>query len=108
MIFDEIPNSLGRTGRGWFSFEMFDIIPDILVLGKGLGGGILPLSAIVTRSEYNEKCKSIALGHYTHEKNPVLCAAGLATLQTIENEGLIKRAFLLGEKLKSEIEGWKN
>jgi 4-aminobutyrate aminotransferase len=95
LILDEIPIGLGRTGR-MFACEHFDVVPDILVLGKGLGGGILPLAAMLAREGLN-LASDKALGHYTHEKNPVACAAGLATLEVIEQEKLVARAAQLGE-----------
>jgi len=94
LIFDEIPHGLGRTGR-MFVGEHWDVRPDILVLGKGLGGGILPMAAIVTRPDLDVMADR-ALGHYTHEKNPVACAAALATIRVIEAEGLVERARALG------------
>jgi 4-aminobutyrate aminotransferase len=94
LIFDEIPQGLGRTGR-MFACEHWSVVPDILVLGKGLGGGILPMAAIVTRPDLDVMADR-ALGHYTHEKNPVTCAAALATIAVIENEGLVERARDLG------------
>lgn len=95
LIFDEIPQGLGRTGK-MFACEHFGVVPDILVLGKGLGGGILPMAAIVTRPDL-DVMPDRALGHYTHEKNPVTCAAALATINYIEKERLVERARLLGE-----------
>jgi 4-aminobutyrate aminotransferase len=65
------------------------------VLGKGLGGGILPLAALLTRESLNV-AGHMALGHFTHEKNPVACAAGLATLEVIQEERLVERAAALG------------
>jgi 4-aminobutyrate aminotransferase len=95
LIFDEIPHALGRTGR-MFTCEHFGVTPDILVLGKGLGGGILPLAAMVARDDLNVAAAQ-ALGHYTHEKNPVLCAAALATIRTIQEQGLLENARRMGE-----------
>ena len=69
LIFDEIPHSLGRTGK-MFTFENFGVTPDIVVIGKGLGGGVLPLAAMIAR-EGLDVAGERALGHYTHEKNPV-------------------------------------
>ena len=92
LIFDEIPNSLGRNGKTFFTYQMYGIVPDILVIGKGLGGGILPLAGVLCKEELNEFGKEIALGHYTHEKNPVLCAAGLATIKYIDKFDLINKA----------------
>ncbi len=96
LIFDEIPHALGRTGK-MFTCENFDVIPDILVIGKGLGGGILPLAAMIARDDLNVAVE-YALGHYTHEKNPVLCAAGLATIRYIQEHQLLEHARDLGEQ----------
>jgi 4-aminobutyrate aminotransferase len=95
LILDEIPIGLGRTGR-LFAFEHYGIVPDIVVLGKALGGGVFPLAAVIAREGLNVAGDK-ALGHYTHEKNPVAAAAGLATLQVIEEEKLIERARALGQ-----------
>jgi 4-aminobutyrate aminotransferase len=95
LILDEIPMGLGRTGR-MFACQHYDVTPDILVLGKGLGGGIFPLAAVLCRGALNV-AQHTALGHYTHEKNPVACAAGLATLQVIEEECLVEHARTLGQ-----------
>jgi len=89
LILDEIPIALGRTGR-MFAFEHFGIEPDILCLGKGFGGGIIPFAAIVARDSYNI-AKDISLGHYTHEKNPVGSAAALATFSFIETNNLLQK-----------------
>jgi len=90
LILDEIPIALGRTGK-MFAFEHYDIEPDILCIGKGLGGGIIPQAAIITRDDYNAY-KDISLGHYTHEKSPLGSIAGLTTLNIIEEERLLKKA----------------
>ncbi|WP_281635222.1 (R)-1-hydroxy-2-aminoethylphosphonate ammonia-lyase [Flavobacterium marginilacus] len=89
LILDEIPIALGRTGK-MFAFEHYGIEPDILCLGKGLGGGIFPQAAIVTRDEYNV-FSDISLGHYTHEKSPLGAVAGLSTIAFIEKENLLKK-----------------
>jgi 4-aminobutyrate aminotransferase len=94
LIFDEIPHALGRTGR-MFTFENFGIVPDMVVIGKGLGGGVLPLAAVIARDDLDVAADR-ALGHYTHEKNPVLCAAALATIDYIEKNGLVAHARELG------------
>ena len=64
--------------------------------GKGLGGGIMPLAALLA-NEKLDIAGDRALGHYTHEKSPVACAAALATIEVIEREGLLKHAATLGE-----------
>jgi 4-aminobutyrate aminotransferase len=96
LIFDEIPSCLARTGA-LYACELFGATPDILVIGKGLGGGIMPLAAILAPNRL-DCAPDAALGHYTHEKNPVACAAGLATLEVIEDEKLIDRANELGRR----------
>ena len=87
LILDEIPTGLGRTGK-MFACEHYGIVPDMLVLGKALGGGVVPLAALIARDGLNVAADR-ALGHYTHEKNPVAAAAALATLDYIESEGLL-------------------
>jgi 4-aminobutyrate aminotransferase len=89
LILDEIPIALGRTGK-LFAFEHFDIEPDILCLGKGLGGGIFPFAAMVTRDKFNV-ASDISLGHYTHEKSPLGSVAALATINYIEKENLLQK-----------------
>ncbi len=94
LIFDEIPSALGRTGK-MFVCDHFDVVPDMLVIGKGLGGGIFPMAALIAREEL-DIAGDRALGHYTHEKSSVGCAAALATLDCIEQEDLIKNSIELG------------
>ncbi|KIC36899.1 (R)-1-hydroxy-2-aminoethylphosphonate ammonia-lyase [Leisingera sp. ANG-M7] len=94
LILDEIPTGLGKTGQ-MFSFQHDGIVPDIVTLGKSLGGGILPIAACVARREL-DVCGDFAIGHYTHEKNPVTARAALTTLQILEEEGLVERSAELG------------
>jgi 4-aminobutyrate aminotransferase len=94
LILDEVPTGLGKTGR-FFSFEHDEVVPDIAVLGKALGGGILPIAAVLAREELNV-CGEFAIGHYTHEKNPVTARAALTTLDIIDEQGLVERAAELG------------
>jgi len=94
LIFDEIPHALGRTGE-MFTCQNFGVVPDILVIGKGLGGGVFPLAAVITR-EGLDVAADRALGHYTHEKNPVACAAALATIAYIEAHNLAENARQMG------------
>jgi 4-aminobutyrate aminotransferase len=67
-----------------------------LVIGKGLGGGVFPLAALIAR-EGLDVAKNRALGHYTHEKSPVACAAALATIRFIEENRLAEHAWELGQ-----------
>jgi 4-aminobutyrate aminotransferase len=93
LILDEI-HGLGRTGR-MFSCEHYDVVPDILVVGKSLGGALFPLAGIIAREDL-DVAPHLALGHYTHEKNPVACAAALATLEFIEEEHLVEKSRTTG------------
>ncbi|MCH8951136.1 MAG: aspartate aminotransferase family protein [Proteobacteria bacterium] len=95
LIFDEIPTGLGKTGK-FFASDHDGVIPDIIVLGKSLGGGILPIAAAIARRDL-DVAGDFALGHYTHEKNPVTARAALTTIAIIEEEGLVERAAELGE-----------
>ncbi|GBK98145.1 aminotransferase in phosphonate-related cluster [Vibrio harveyi] len=90
LIIDDIPNGMGRSGE-WFTYQAYDIEPDMLCIGKGLGGGLVPIAAMVTKDKYNT-AEQISMGHYTHEKSPIGCAAALATMEAIEQEGLLEKA----------------
>nr|WP_320135501.1 aspartate aminotransferase family protein [uncultured Amphritea sp.] len=96
LIFDEIPTGLGKTGK-MFSCEHDNVVPDILVLGKALGGGMLPISAVVCQPEL-DVTGHFAIGHYTHEKNPVTARAALTTIEIIEQEGLVDNADRIGQQ----------
>jgi 4-aminobutyrate aminotransferase len=89
LILDEIPIAFGRTGK-MFAFEHYSIEPDIICLGKGLGGGIMPMAAIVAREDYNI-AGSISLGHFTHEKSPLGSVAALAMLEFIESHNILQK-----------------
>ena len=96
LILDEIPIALGRTGK-FFAFEHYNVVPDIVVLGKGLGGGVMPLAAVIARTRL-DVAPHTSLGHYTHEKSSVGCAAALATLDVIRDEALLARSADLGAR----------
>jgi 4-aminobutyrate aminotransferase len=102
LIFDETAVCLGRTGK-MFAYQHYGVEPDMLVLGKGLGGGIMPLAALLTRKEYDIGGNT-ALGHYTHEKNPLSCAAALAVIQEIEEKDLVQRSATLGRYMADRLE----
>lgn len=102
LILDEIPTGLGKTGK-MFAFEHDDIIPDIVTLGKSLGGGILPIAACIAHRDL-DVCGDFAIGHYTHEKNPVTARAALTTLQIIEEDGLVERSAKLGHYAMDQLQ----
>lgn len=94
LVFDEIPTALGRTGR-MFCCEHAQVVPDMLIIGKGLGGGVMPMAAAIVRADL-DLVADRALGHYTHEKSPLGAAAALAMIGVIESDRLLERAVELG------------
>lgn len=102
LIFDEIPSGLGRTGH-FFAGEHEGISPDIVVLGKALGGGVLPFAAVIARADLDVG-KDWAFGHYTHEKNPLLARAALATLNVIERDDLPACATHFGARAGARLQ----
>ena len=92
LILDEIQTGLGRTGR-WFACEHFNVIPDVLCLGKGIAGG-LPMGVVAWQCSL----ESLPRGSHgsTFGGNPLVCAAASTTLHILENENLIPRADQLG------------
>jgi 4-aminobutyrate aminotransferase len=101
LILDEIPHCLGRTGK-MFTCQHFDVVPDMLVIGKGLGGGIFPLAALIAREDL-DIAPDRALGHYTHEKNPVACAAASATIECLKEENLLANAEKMGNHAMNRL-----
>lgn len=101
LIFDEIPTAFGRTGT-MFVHEHYGIVPDIVAIGKGFGGGIFPMAGIIAR-EGLDVAQDISLGHYTHEKSAVGCAAALATIEVIEGQRLLEHAAAMGSWLEREL-----
>ncbi len=81
-------------------------MPDILVLGKALGGAALPIAAALCRPEL-DVAEGFALGHYTHEKNPVTARAALTTIEIIEDEGLVENAARLGTRALDRLQAIK-
>jgi len=94
LIFDEIIEGFGRTGK-MFACEHY-VTPDILVLGKSFGGGLMPFAGIVTHEKYNF-CQHRSIGHYTHEKNALCAAAALAEIKYLEENKLPAHAAKLGD-----------
>ncbi|MFF6994084.1 acetylornithine transaminase [Streptomyces sp. NPDC008313] len=103
LVLDEVQTGIGRTGH-WFEYQAHEgVLPDVVTLAKGLGGG-LPLGATVAFGRAAELMKP---GHHgtTFGGNPVVCAAGLAVLDTIASEGLLENVKRTGERLREGIEG---
>ncbi|MBS1487561.1 MAG: aspartate aminotransferase family protein [Bacteroidetes bacterium] len=100
LIFDEIQCGMGRTGT-LFAFEQFNVVPDILTIGKAFGGG-LPIAAfIASREKMNLLAHNPMLGHITtFGGNPVCCASALATLNVIEEEKILDEVELKGQLIQ--------
>jgi len=98
--FDEVQTGMGRTGA-WFAFQHAGVAPDVVTLAKGLGGGF-PIGACIGLGRAAELLQPGNHGT-TFGGNPPACAAGLAVIATIEAEGLLERATLLGERLRDGV-----
>ena len=102
LLFDEIQVGLGRTGRK-FAFEHENVVPDGLILGKALSGGVVPLSVFVTNSSLMDTVFSLGSDGSTFGGYPLACVAGIAALDVIEDENLVKRSAIQGAKLLKTI-----
>jgi len=105
-ICDEVQTGLGRTGK-WFAFEHWGLEPDIITLAKTLSGGYVPAGAIVTRRAIYQKTFSrldrCIVHSTTFGRNNLACAAGLAALTVLEDEGLIDNAARMGAYLEKRL-----
>jgi 4-aminobutyrate aminotransferase / (S)-3-amino-2-methylpropionate transaminase / 5-aminovalerate transaminase len=107
LIFDEVYTGLGRTGR-WFACEHEGVLPDVLVIGKSLGGGV-PLSAAIGTPAVMAAwppSTGEAIHTSTFLGNPVACAAALANLAELEERRLVERAGELGGVVRERVAGW--
>ncbi|MDR3349222.1 MAG: aspartate aminotransferase family protein [Acidaminococcales bacterium] len=93
LVFDEIPTAPGRSGH-FYVHQRFAVEPDIAVLGKGLGGGVVPQAAVLAK-KHCDIAQDISLGHYTHEKPALGCAAALAAIEYIDAEKLLAKCAAL-------------
>jgi predicted acetylornithine/succinylornithine family transaminase len=100
LILDEIQTGIGRTGR-WFAYQHEGVVPDVMALGKGLGGGF-PLGAFLCTEAV---AKTVRVGDHggTYVGNPLASAAGNAVLRVIERDGLVARAAELGARLGARL-----
>lgn len=101
LIFDEVQSGIGRTGD-WFAAQRYGVTPDVMSVAKGIASGF-PLSAVVARHEIMEKWPQGAHGT-TFGGNPVACAAAIATIETIRDEGLLPRCLILGERAMTRLQ----
>lgn len=101
LIFDEIQTGIGRTGK-MFAFEQYGVKPDIMTLAKGLGGGV-PIGAVIAQEHVADAFKPGDHGT-TFGGNPLACAAALATLEVIEQEGLLENAQRTGAYFREQLQ----
>lgn len=104
LILDEVQSGFGRTGE-WFAAQAFDITPDVMAIAKGIASGF-PLGAVCARSELMSRWEPTVHGT-TFGGNPVSCAAAVATIETIRDEGLLENAKKNGEYLLSRLKELK-
>lgn len=104
LIIDEIQTGFGRTGK-WFSFEHYDIEPDVITIAKGFGGG-MPIGAFISDSKHMKKLtENPILGHITtFGGHPVNCAAALANIEAIEDEQMIDGVETKGELIERSLD----
>jgi len=103
MVLDEVQSGLGRTGK-MFAFQHENAKPDLLILGKALGGGVLPVSAVVGKKEVMGLFKPGCHGS-TFGGNPLACAVGLEALNVLEEEGMVENSARLGEYMLTQLRG---
>jgi 2,2-dialkylglycine decarboxylase (pyruvate) len=102
LVLDECQTGLGRLGR-MYGFEVYDVVPDFLVLSKTLGGGV-PISALVTSTAIEEECHARGFSHVTsHASDPMPAAAALAVIDVVEQERLAERAAARGAYLLARL-----
>ena len=108
LIFDEIQTGFGKTGK-WFACEHWDVVPDIMTIGKGFTGGYIPLGAAVARRDiarvFMKKPGSELRSGSTYGGHTIACAATLANIEVIEKEGLVRRAARYGKILEKRLKG---
>ncbi len=102
LIFDEIPLGLGKTGS-FFVNDRFGMVPDMTVLGKALGGAVMPAAAVMVAGRLDTS-PELNLGYFTHEKNPLMARAALETINIIHDENLVERAANLGPEIQRRLD----
>lgn len=105
-VADEIQTGLGRTGK-MFACDWEDVVPDIYILGKALGGGVAPVSAVVANKEILGLFEPGSHGS-TFGGNPLACACAIAALEVIEEENLVQRSLEMGEYFMGKLREIKN
>jgi taurine---2-oxoglutarate transaminase len=108
LVSDEVMSGWGRTGK-WFAVDNWNVVPDIITTAKGLTSGYVPLGAVIVSDDianfYEDKMLWCGL---TYSGHPLACAAGVATLNVYEEDGLIENSAILGNYLGQKLEGIKS
>jgi adenosylmethionine-8-amino-7-oxononanoate aminotransferase len=111
LIFDEVQTGFGKTGK-WFACQHWNVMPDIMTIGKGFTGGYIPLAATVTTPKvadaFRKKPGSELRSGSTYGGHTIACAATLANIEIIENERLVPRAARMGKYIQSRLESMRN
>lgn len=100
-ICDEVQTAWGRTGGKMFGIEQWGVQPDVMTFAKGMANGV-PIGATITRKEIADSVQGLSIS--TFGGNPVTCAAALATLEVIEDDGLVEKAAETGRHLREGLE----
>ncbi|MCX5239490.1 aminotransferase class III-fold pyridoxal phosphate-dependent enzyme [Streptomyces prunicolor] len=104
LIVDEVQTGLGRLGS-WWGVDAEGVAPDVLLVGKGLSGGVVPVAAMVaTKDAYRPFSRDPYLHTSTFGASPIACAAAMAAVETIDREGIVGRAAVLGRQLLTGVE----
>jgi 4-aminobutyrate aminotransferase-like enzyme len=105
LMADEVLTSWARTGK-WLCMEHWNVIPDVVTLGKGFGNGF-PVTAVAVREPFMETFEAISASS-SYGGNPMACAAALASIEVIEEEGLLKHAQELEHLFAARMKVWKD
>jgi len=104
LAFDEMQAGFGRTGKP-FGYQHYDVTPDLVACGKGMGGGV-PLSGVIGRADVMD-LPSVGNMSSTHSANPLVCAAGLAVIDELEDRSLVSDAHIKSYLFRTELDKLK-
>ena len=110
-IADEVINGFGRTGK-MFACEHFGIVPDVLLLAKGISSGYIQLGAVVVREHIHQDLikysKGVLMHGFTYSGHPTACAVGLKNIEILESENMVENSRVMGELLGSKLKELQN
>ena len=105
LICDEVMAGFGRTGK-WFACENWDVVPDILTVAKGINSGYVPLGAMIVRQQIADWVRDkYFAGGLTYSGHPLACAAGVASIEAFQEEGIVEHAAELGPQFEERLRG---